>query len=109
MADRVTEMHAEICKTLGSPTRIQILMTLHEGERTVGQVSRALGLREANVSQHLAVLRHRGLVVPRREGTSVFYKISSPKIIEACGLLREVLMEQLKDSRKLAASGPRTK
>lgn len=109
MQDRISEMHAEICKTLGSSVRIEILTCLRNGERTVGQVSQELGLRQANVSQHLAVLRQRQVVMTRREGTSVFYRVSNPKIIEACRLMREVLLEQLKEAQKLTVLAGRSR
>ncbi|HEV2139347.1 MAG TPA: metalloregulator ArsR/SmtB family transcription factor [Nitrososphaerales archaeon] len=101
MQDRISEMHAEICKTLGSPVRIEILNSLRNGEKTVSQISQELGLNQANVSQHLAVLRQRRVVTTRKEGTSVFYGVSNPKIIQACRLMREVLLDQLKETRKL--------
>lgn len=111
MPDIISEMHADLCKTLGSPTRIEIIQSLKGGEKTVGQICQRLGLRQANVSQHLAVLRQRRIVVTRKEGTNVYYSISNPKFVEACGLIREVLMEQLKQSGRLTVmaerSGPR--
>ncbi len=101
MRDRITELHAEVCKTLGSPVRIEILESIRNGEKTVGQLSEELKLRQANVSQHLAVLRQRQVVTTRREGTSTYYRVSNPKIIQACQLMREVLLEQLKEAQKL--------
>lgn len=103
MTDRISELHAEICKTLGSPARIEILNVLQDREKTVGELTEALGLRQANVSQHLAVLRQRQVVATRKEGTSIYYRVSNPKIIQACRLMREVLIEQLKETRELAA------
>lgn len=100
-------MHAEICKTLGSPVRIEILDSLRDGEKTVGQISQELGLRQANISQHLGVLRQRRVVTTRKEGTSVFYGVSNPKIIQACRLMREVLLEQLKESQRLTVLAER--
>ena len=111
MSDRISELHAEICKTLGSPARIEILNALRDRERTVGELTEALGLRQANVSQHLAVLRQRRVVTTRKEGTSIFYRVSNPKIIQACRLMREVLIEQLKETQELAviATKPRAR
>ena len=109
LRDRITELHAEICKTLGSPVRIEILDSLRNGEKTVGQLSEELKLRQANVSQHLAVLRQRQVVTTRREGTSTYYSVSNPKIIYACKLMREVLLEQLKEAQKLTVLAGRTR
>ncbi len=108
MRDRISELHAEICKTLGSPARIEILNTLQDGEKTVGELTEAIGLRQANVSQHLAMLRQRRVVVTRKQGTSIYYRVSNPKIIQACRLMREVLIEQLKETRELAAIATKT-
>ncbi|MBI3859307.1 MAG: helix-turn-helix transcriptional regulator [Thaumarchaeota archaeon] len=109
MRDRMTEMHAEVCKTLGSPVRIEILESLRDGEKTVGQLSEELELRQANVSQHLAVLRQRQVVTTRREGTSTYYRVSNPKIIQACKLMGEVLLEQLKEAQSLTVLAGRTR
>jgi len=91
----VFSLHAEICKTLAHPKRLKILNALRAGERSVGDLLRALEIPKANLSQHLALLRARGVVVHRREGATVFYAVSNPKIIRACDLMREVLTEQL--------------
>jgi DNA-binding transcriptional ArsR family regulator len=107
MRDRISELHAEVCKTLGSPVRIEILGSLRNGEKTVGQLSEELNLRQANVSQHLAVLRQRQVVTTRKEGTSIYYRVSNPKIIQACQLMREVLLEQLKEAQKLTVLADR--
>jgi len=91
----VFSLHAEICKTLAHPKRLQILNALRGGERSVTELLRALQLPKANLSQHLGILRARGVVVHRRQGANVFYAVSNPKIIRACDLMREVLTEQL--------------
>ncbi len=101
MPDVLAEMHADLCKTLGSPVRIEILQSLRDGEKTVGQIGQRLGLRQANVSQHLAVMRSRHIVITRKEGTNVYYAIANPKFMEACSLIKEVLIEQLKESERL--------
>ena len=102
MRDKISELHAEICKTLGSAVRIEILNLLQNREKTVSELAEGLELNQANVSQHLAVLRQRQVVVTRKEGTSIYYGVSNPKIIQACRLMREVLIEQLNETHKLA-------
>ncbi len=62
------------------------------------EICAALGFAQANVSQHLAVLREKGLVDSRRDGTRVFYSLSSAKIVHAMDLLREVMAEQVAGS-----------
>ena len=88
------EMQAEICKTLTNPKRIEILNTLKNEEKTVTELVNALGASKANVSQHLAVMRHKGILATRREGVNIYYRVANPKVIEACTLMKEVLFEQ---------------
>ncbi len=96
------EMHAEICKIFTSPKRLEIIDHLRDGETSVNDLSTSLGISQSNVSQHLAKLREKGVVVARREGNTIFYRIANPKILEACRLMREVLLERMNKSGKLA-------
>lgn len=98
----IFELQSEICKTLSSSKRIEILNALKDGEKTVSELVKILGVPKANVSQHLAVMRHKGILKSRREGINIYYRIASPKVIEACLLMKEVLMEQMKEKGKLA-------
>lgn len=98
---RVFELHADVCKTLANPKRLEILYALMEGELSVGELVERLNLPKANISQHLAVLRQRGVVLSRREGLNIYYRISNPKIIHACKLMREVLMGQIEEGQRL--------
>ena len=102
MDERIFQMHAEVCKSLASPVRLKILNALREGEKSVEEMIRLLGLPKANLSQHLAVLRQRKIVITRRAGLNIYYKIANSKMIKACDILREVLFEQFKDDEKLA-------
>jgi len=95
---------ADICKTLADAKRLMILHELRDGEASVGQLVSSLGLPQSNVSQHLAILRERGIVTTRREGTTVYYSLANPKIGEACDLVREVLADQLSQNQALVKS-----
>ena len=99
---KIYQMHAELCKTLSNPTRLEILSLLRDGEKSVGELSALTGVRQAAVSQHLAVLRQRSVVSTRKEGANIFYKIANQKIVKACDVIREVLFEQLAGMEKLA-------
>src|SRR5512137_1250181 len=104
LTDRsIFEMQAEICKTLTNPKRIEILNILKNEERTVTELVNALGASKANVSQHLAVMRHKGILTTRREGVNIFYRVANPKVIEACSLMKEVLFEQHAAKKKAVA------
>jgi ArsR family transcriptional regulator len=98
--DALFEMHAEVCKIFSHPKRLQIIEALRDQELTVSEVVTRLRLPKANVSQHLAVLRQKKVVVTRREGLNIYYRIANPKIIQACDLMREVLLEQLTEGER---------
>ena len=97
----IYQLHAELCKTLSNHTRLEILNLLRDGEKTVSELVAATGLRQSNLSQHLALMRQQGIVIARKEGANVNYRIANPKIVKACELIREVLFEQLAESKKL--------
>ncbi len=104
LTDRsIFEMQAEICKTLTNPKRIEILNVLKGEEKTVSELVAALGVSKANVSQHLAVMRHKGILITRRVGVNIYYRVANPKVIEACTLMKEVLFEQHAAKKKLIA------
>ena len=98
---RIYQLHAELCQTLASPTRLEILNLLRDGEKCVGELTSATGIHQATMSQHLGMLRQRGVVATRKEGSSIFYRIANPKIIEACDIIRGILFEQLAEMEKL--------
>ena len=97
MDKRLFELHANICKTLASPRRLEIICHLREGEMSFAALQEATGLAKANLSQHLGMLRERGVVTSRREGQQSFFAIADPKILEACDLVRQVLESQIRD------------
>ena len=98
------ELQAEISKTLAHPLRIAILHYLKDGERTVNDLTQTLGASQSNISQHLALLRQRQIVKTRKEGSTVYYRVASPKISQACDMIREVLIEQLSQKQEIAKS-----
>lgn len=111
--DHLTEavylLHAQILRTLANPRRLMILDCLHSGGKTVTELEAALELPQANVSQHLAVLRAQGLVIPRREGNTICYSLVSDKVVDACDLFHQFLMERMRTSQALADSFPETR
>lgn len=102
--DRVFQLQAEICKTLADPKRLKIINELRQGELTVTDLSTRLGLSQSNTSQHISTLKRRGLLNARREGTSIYYSLSSDRIASACDLVHSFLMEQLKSGDALINS-----
>lgn len=103
MTDRqLYKLHAGICHTLANPKRLEIIDKLRAGEMSVTELAKALEVSQANLSQHLAIMRQRGIVTTRRDGLNVFYRLSNPKITQACDLMRQVLLEHLEAAAKLA-------
>lgn len=95
LRDEYYELHASVCKGLADPKRLLILDALRDGEKSVSEICELTELPQSNVSQHLAVMRNKGLVTSRREGQWVFYAVSSEKINAALDLLLEVMRDQV--------------
>src|SRR5664279_2496191 len=98
----IYELQAEIAKTLSHPLRLAIIHYLKDGEKTVNYLTNTLGASQSNISQHLALMRQRQIVKTRKEGSNIYYRVSSPKISQACDIMREVLMEQLVQKQEVA-------
>lgn len=98
----IYELQAEVSKTLAHPLRLAILHTLRDGEKTVNHLTEITGASQSNVSQHLALMRQRDIVRTRKEGANIYYRVASPKISQACDMVREVLLEQLSQKQDLA-------
>jgi len=92
---------ADFFKALAHPARIRILEHLRDGEQSAGEVLEALGLEQSNGSQHLAVLRNRGILVARREGANVVYSVRDPMLYQILDLLREYFYEHLTEMRSM--------
>lgn len=93
-AAEIHELHARICKAIADPKRLLIINELRDGPRSVGELASALGLSQPNASQHLALLRDRGMVRSTRRQSQVYYELTSPKVLEAIDLLRSFMAEQ---------------
>jgi DNA-binding transcriptional ArsR family regulator len=91
----LTELTNTLCKALNDPKRLHLLYALADGPRSVGELTAAIGASQANVSQHLAVLRERGIVVTERHGASVIYSLRYPELLEAIEQLRAILAQEV--------------
>ena len=78
---------ARLFAVLSEPSRLALLQTLHNGPLTVNELVEASGLKQANVSKHLGVLRDHHLVSRNREGNSIRYGIADPMIFSLCNLV----------------------
>jgi ArsR family transcriptional regulator len=106
---RIFQLHAEICKTLSNPIRLEILSLLRDQKKSVNEIAALTGVRQATISQHLAVLRQRGVVSTRREGINVYYDVANPKITRACDLMREVLFEHIASMNEISPKEVKTR
>jgi len=102
------ELHARLCKAIADPKRLLIITELRSGPLTVGELSQALEMSQSNTSQHLAVLRERGIVDATKDGLNVYYRLSSKKVLKAIDLLREFMVEQLGDQSRLGKAASRS-
>ncbi len=92
---------AEFFRTLGHPARVRILELLRDGERSVGSLQEELGLDSGGTSQQLAALRRIGLVESRKEGTSVFYRVSDEEVFRLLETARGILGRGAQSQRAL--------
>lgn len=101
LEDQVYRLHADICQTLANPKRLKIINILREKEVSAGELLSILKVPKANLSQHIGILRQKGVVLARREGNTVYYRLARPKILKAFDLMRELLFEVMEDRQRL--------
>jgi len=89
---------AGVFQALGHPTRIAIIEMLRDGELSAGAIGERLGIEQANVSQHLAILRSRQIVAGRKEGNQVFYSVRNPVLLKVLDIMRDYFQSNLKDA-----------
>jgi ArsR family transcriptional regulator, virulence genes transcriptional regulator len=101
--EQLYRLQADLCQVLAEPTRLKLLSLLGERSRAVKDLVEATGERQTKISQHLAIMRQRGIVRTQRVGTEVRYSLADPRILQACRITREVLLQQLRQQARLAA------
>ncbi|TCN32931.1 ArsR family transcriptional regulator [Kribbella orskensis] len=101
MTTPLHQLKAEFFKTLGHPARIRVLELLSEREMSVGEILPEVRLEASNLSQQLAVLRRAGLVTTRKEGSAVYYSLTSPHVAELLAVARVILTSVLTDQTEL--------
>ena len=88
--DAERRRYAAVGRALADPKRLCVLESLASGELSVGDLSSKVGCQVPNMSQHLSVLRTAGLVTTRRDGSTVFYRLSDPRVLEAYRLIQDI-------------------
>jgi ArsR family transcriptional regulator len=95
------KLQAELCKTFAEPSRLIIIQELRDGEKNVSDLQTIIGISQPHVSHHLSILKAHGVVQTRRAGKSTYYSLTNPKICEACDIVHEILVHQMKTSHEL--------
>jgi DNA-binding transcriptional ArsR family regulator len=104
METRAYEWQARVARALGHPTRIAILEMLRRGEVCVCEMGPELEASQANVSQHLAILRDNNLVVARRDGTRMMYRVTDERVFRVLDLMGSIAHNQLDAARQALAA-----
>ncbi len=98
MQSMLRNFKASVFQALGHPTRIAIVEILRDKELSAGAIQERLGIEQANISQHLAILRSRQIVTNRKEGNQVFYSVRNPVLLEVLDIMRRYFQANLKDA-----------
>lgn len=101
MQDPLRRFKAEFFKALAHPARIKILELLRSGEMSVNELQTHLEIESSTVSQQLAVLRSRNIVIARKAGTSVYYSVRDPQVFELLDVARRIFNTQLVDTQSI--------
>ena len=100
---KIYKIHAEICKVFSNSTRLEILNLLRDKELSVTELIEKTKLGQTNISQHLSIMKSKGIVTSSRKGKNIYYRLTNPKIIKAFDIIREVLSERLEKNRSILA------
>lgn len=94
------KLHAEMCNSFAHPIRLETVHHLKNMNRELsfGEIADLIGVGKSTLARHLSIMVNNGILIQRKEGINVYYRISSDKITTACGLIREVLIERLKSN-----------
>lgn len=101
LADSLRQFKAEVFQVLAHPTRVHIVESLGSGELSVGELLTLVNVEPANLSQHLALLRSKGLVLSRKEGNQAYYRLRDPLIEEVMGTMRKYFQNHLEEALRM--------
>ncbi len=91
--DSIAEKQADVYKVFTNGKRIEIINILRNGEKTVTELAALVRTSKGNISQHLKLMRYKGILATRRAGVSVYYRVANSKVVEACFLMEDALSE----------------
>jgi ArsR family transcriptional regulator len=95
LKQEISQLEANFCAALSDPIRLLLLYALNDGPHNVTELATELSLNQPTTSRHLKILRERGLVETLRTGTTITYRLSDPRLIQALDLLRTIMRERL--------------
>jgi ArsR family transcriptional regulator len=98
------ERQAGIAKAVAHPLRIAVIDFLKDGERCVCDIAEHVGSERSNISRHLAVMVHAGVLTCRKDGLKVFYIVKTPCIAQCLSCITRVVKQQARDNEKLLAA-----
>ena len=102
---KIYELHAEMCKVFSNPIRLEILNLLRDKEMSVTELISKSKLPQSNISQHLSIMKAKGILLSTRKGKNIYYRLMNPRIIKAFDIIKEVLSERLEKEKKLVKKG----
>jgi ArsR family transcriptional regulator len=88
--DEQIEMAARALKSIAHPLRLKILCVIGKDEACVQEIVDAVGTSQSNVSQHLAIMRDKGVLATRKEANRVYYRVADPRTLQLVVLMREL-------------------
>jgi ArsR family transcriptional regulator, virulence genes transcriptional regulator len=91
----IFKKHADLCRVLGSTNRLAIMELLDDGEMSVGDIADGIGAAISTTSQHLRILRDNNVVLTRRDGQTIYYRLKNPELLKACRLIRKVILDDM--------------
>jgi DNA-binding transcriptional ArsR family regulator len=98
MQEALRKFKAQIFQALAHPTRIAIVEALHDRELPAGKLMELLQVEQANLSQHLGVLRAKQVLVSRKAGNQVYYAVRDPVLIQVLDLLKQYFYSHLNET-----------
>jgi len=98
---RIFELHADVCKALGHPLRIEVIDLLQDKELCFTDILDVTGGLKSNLSQHLSTMTKKGILKTRKDGQCTYFSLSTQKVAKACQLMREVLIDNLEEQKQI--------
>jgi ArsR family transcriptional regulator len=104
LSKEIYRIQADFCKALAHPVRLKIIDLLKSGEKNVSEMIKSLNIKQAALSQHLAILRERGIVISRKKGMNTYYSLRRLEIVDACSMIHRILRELMAERNEIVKS-----